>query len=204
MKKTIITISREYGSGGRLIGERVAKELGIAFYNRNLIDLSAQRSGLAKEYIGQWEERLSSRFVWAPVTMGRLSLGGLHQSCYSNQDKMYLTQSTIIREFAQMESCVIVGRCADQVLRETESCMNVFIHAALETRVARLVREYGVDEKTAAADARRTDKGRSNYYQYYTGANWGERSNYHLMMDSGIFGVEDTVKLIVQAAQSLR
>ena len=144
MKKIIITISREYGSGGRQIGQRVARELGIDFYNRNLIDMVAKESGLAAEYIDKMEEKLSSRFIWGQ-TLGWRMPGGY----YSNEDKMYITQSNIIRDVAAKGPCVIVGRCADYVLSGREEAMNVFVRADLDSRLQRLVNEYGVDAKRA-------------------------------------------------------
>lgn len=196
MKKIIITISREYGSGGRQIGQRVARELGIDFYNRNLIDMVAKESGLAAEYIDKMEEKLSSRFIWGQ-TLGWRMPGGY----YSNEDKMYITQSNIIRDVAAKGPCVIVGRCADYVLSGREEAMNVFVRADLDSRLQRLVNEYGVDAKRAAATAQNTDKGRANYYRHYTDRDWGDMNNYHLTLDSSLYGIEGAVQLIVDAAK---
>ena len=201
MEKIIITISREYGSGGRQIGEKVARELGIDFYNRNLIDIVAKESGLAAEYIDRQEERLSSRFIWGPAMSWRLPGAAYAGGYYSNEDKMYITQSNIIRDVAAKGPCVIVGRCADYVLRGYERAMNVFIRADLDSRLERLVHEYGVDAKTAAATAQNTDKGRANYYRHYTDMRWGEMSHYHLAVDSSLYGIEGAVHLIVEAAK---
>lgn len=197
-RRVIVTISREYGSGGRLIGELVAKKLGIAFYNRNLIDLTAKRSGLAEGYIEKWEERVSSRFIWNPVISARNAGTGHVQRYYSNEDKMFITQSNIILELAE-KSCVIVGRCADYVLRDHPDCINVFIRSDMEHRMKRLVSEYGISSEKAAEAAANTDRGRANYYNHYTSVRWGDSKHYHLVIDSGLFGVEESADLIAES-----
>ncbi|RVU54304.1 MATE family efflux transporter [Anaerosphaera multitolerans] len=199
----VITIAREYGSGGRLIGESIAKKLGISFYNRNLIDLTAKRSGLAENYITHQEEYISSRFIWTSPTGGRNVGSPAFSNYYSNIDTMFNTQSQIIREIAEKEACVIVGRCADYVLRDHPNCINVFIYANLENRKKQLVQKYGVDIKKAEETALNTDRGRANYYRFYTGKKWGDREQYQLMIDSGMLGIEDTAELIVQSVRKL-
>jgi len=200
MKKIIITISREYGSGGRLIGEQVADKLGIAFYNRNLIDMVAHKSGLSKDYISQWEEKLSSRFIWRPYSArSALGQGLAAQKYYTNEEKMFQTQTAIIKEIAERESCVIVGRCADYILQDYKNCMKVFIHADIDSRIKRVIRDYGVDTKTAASTITRTDKGRAAYHNYYTDIKWGNYRNYHFSVDSSVFGLEWVANIIVHA-----
>lgn len=198
MKKFTVTISREYGSGGRLIGEIVAKKLDIAFYNRNLIDLTAERSGFAKDYITKREEQISSRFIWPnPISLrggGSVPSGNY----YMNEDKMFIIQSNIIKELAQKESCVIVGRCADYVLQDSIDCLNIFIRSDQHHKLARLIDEYGVDEKKAKDVAANTDKGRYNYYTRYTNIRWGNSKHYNLVIDSGMFGIEGCAELIIQ------
>ena len=200
--RVVITISREYGSGGRLIGEQVAKQLGIAFYNRNLIDMTAQRSGLAEEYIANWEEQVSSRFIWVPLINTRTGSGTQLSGYYSNENKMFTTQSNIIRELAET-SCVIVGRCADYILREYPDCINVFIRADKRQRVERLINDYDVQPDKAEETINNTDRGRANYYKHYTNIRWGDNDHYHLVIDSGRFGIEQTAALVVQSILSL-
>lgn len=203
VRNFIITISREYGSGGRLIGERIAEKLGIAFYNRNLIDLTAKQSGLAETYIANWEERISSRFIWSGAMAGRGGGMPMTPQYYFNSDKMFRTQSNIIREIADKGSCVIVGRCADYVLRDREDCINVFVRAGLEHRLERLVTEYGIDPAHAKATAANTDKGRANYCKFYTDIKWGDSRHYHITLDSGRFGIECGAEIIAHAAREL-
>ena len=202
-RRVIVTISREYGSGGRLVGEQVASRLGIAFYNRNLIDLTAKRSGLAEDYIVEWEERISSRFIWAPIVSTRGPAGGQQmRSYYSNEDRMFAIQSDIIREAAE-KSCVIVGRCADYVLREYPDCIRVFIRSDMGHKLARLAKEYGIDPGKAAETAAGTDRGRANYYRRYTNVRWGDSKQYHLTIDSGLFGIEHAADMIVKGVRDL-
>ena len=201
-RRVVVTIGREYGSGGRLIGERVAERLGIAFYNRNLIDLTAQRSGLAEGYIAQWEEQISSRFIWSPVVSTRGPAAGQLRNYYSNEERMFATQSEVIRQVAE-RSCVIVGRCADYILRDHPDCVNVFIRADMGSRVARLVGEYGIDPDKAEETAAHTDRGRANYYNRYTNVRWGDGRHYHLLIDSGRFGIERAADLIVEGVYAL-
>lgn len=200
--RVIITISREYGSGGRLIGELIAKKLGIPFYNRNLIDLTAKESGLAEGYIEKWEEKISSRFIWSSATDIRGGASGQISSYYSNEDKMFVTQSNVILELAE-KSCVIVGRCADYVLRDHPDCINVFIFSDMEHKIKRLVDEYGIDADNAIEIAENTDRGRANYYNRYTNVTWGDGRQYHLVIDSGLFGIEKSADLVVDSVNKL-
>lgn len=197
-RRVIITINREYGSGGRLIGEQVAQRLGIAFYNRNLIDLTAKRSGLAEGYIAKWEEQISSRFIWSPVINARGNVGNQAGNYYSNEDKMFVTQSGIIQELAE-KSCVIVGRCADYVLKENPDCINIFIRAEKQQKIERLINDYGIDPDKAEEVAVHTDRGRANYYSHYTNIRWGNSQNYHLVIDSGKFGIDQAADMIVRS-----
>lgn len=195
----VITIAREYGSGGREIGEKVAALLGIAFYNRNLIDLTAKRSGLAEKYIKNWEERISSRLIWSSPTGGRSVGASWLGSYYSNADTMFNTQSQIIRELAQSGACVIVGRCADYVLRDMPNCFNVFIYADQKNKMKRLAQAYGIAPEKTGEIAVNTDRGRANYYRHYTGRQWGDPEQYHMMLDSGPLGIDGAAEAIVAA-----
>ncbi len=203
MKPLIITVGRQYGSGGRLIGEAVAKELGYEFYNRNMIDMIAERSGLAKEYITKREGKISSRFIWSPMTSD-ISIGALMMpNYYTNSDKMYFTQTEIIRELGEKGNCVIVGRCADYILRDHPNCLKVFIYADKKDRIERTVREYGVAPNKAAKTIDNTDSGRAKYYSHYTEMTWGDCRHYNLCIDSSRFEVEGATRVIVEAAREL-
>lgn len=198
----IVTISREYGSGGRLIGEMAAQMLGIAFYDRNLIDMVAHESGLSQGYISQWEERVSSPVIWGMASLkGNAMMSGMAaKNYYYNEDRMYAVQSKIIRAIADKEPCVIVGRCADDILRERADCLRVFVHADAAIRRNRIIQEYGVLPQDAEKVLKTTDKGRAAYYKKYAdNVRWGDCRYYHLALDSGWLGLSGCAELIVRA-----
>lgn len=197
----IITISREYGSGGRIIGEKTAETLGFEFYNHNMIDMIAHESGLDRDYIEHWERQVSSPSIWKSFLAGHK--GGFnnsfHGEYYCNMGKMFSVQSRIIREAAEKSSCVIVGRCADYILREYRPSLHVLIHADKETRLNRIAGEYKEENAPKALEA--VDKGRKSYYAQNTGRVWGDYRGYDLILDSGTLGVDGCAELIVEAAK---
>ncbi|MBQ7288681.1 MAG: cytidylate kinase-like family protein [Clostridia bacterium] len=201
MKKRIITIGRQYGSGGRLIGEAVAKALGFDFYNRNMIDMIAEKSGLAAEYITNREDKISSRLIWAHMP-GEAAMSMLFApNYYTNSDKMFFAQSEIIKELAEKGNCVIVGRCADYILNDRENCLKVFIYGDKKDRVTRVVDQYGVEAAKAAKIIDNTDSGRAKYYNHYTEMTWGDCRHYNLCIDSTRFGIDGATELIVNAVK---
>lgn len=183
----IVTISREYGSGGREIGRRLAQELGMAFYDRELIALAAQNSGIAEEF---FENAEKDRTI---VTLASV-VGGRYEPPLS--DKVYFAQCDVIREMAQQGPCVLVGRCADHVLRSRDDVLNVFIYADPKLRAERAVQEYGDPPQKIEEHLRSIDKKRRSYYEYYTDEVYGRCQNYHLCLDSGELGIETAVRLI--------
>lgn len=199
--KIVITISREFGSGGRMIGESVAKKLGIEFYDRALIDLAAQNSGFSPEYISAYEQRVTSSMLFNIAVNGTYSLG-LFPAESNNPDKLFVTQSNIIKDLAEKDSCVIIGRCADYVLRDAPDCLHLFIHADKELRLERIVTEYGIEKGKANAELAMRDKQRQNHYQHYTDRRWGAAKNYNATLDSGYFGIDATVQCIVDLVQN--
>ena len=197
--KIIITICREYGSGGRLIGEEVAKRLDIPYYNRNLIDMVAKESGFASGYIDKFEEHVSSPLIWGiPMPRANMAFAGLAvQNYYSNEEKMFEAQSKIIRDIAKKGSCVIVGRCADYLLKDEPGCYRVFIHADKDFRIKRAKEEYGFSKDSEAKHAVKTiDRNRNAYHKKYAGYAWDDCHNYHLTVNSGLLGIERSVDLI--------
>lgn len=196
MSNRIITISREFGSGGRTIGKEVAAKLGIHCYDSELIEKIAQESGLAKEFIAEKGE-YDSHGGWLA---NAFSYGSSYNGT-SVQDYLWKVQREIILELAEKESCVIVGRCADYILRDHDNCLKVFIHAAAEKRAERIVKIYG---ETAASPEKRLqdkDKKRKAYYHFYTNMEWGEIQNYHITMDSGVLGIDKCVDIITDLYQ---
>ena len=184
----IITISREFGSGGRTIGKKVADKLGIPCYDSELIEKLAQESGFTKDYIKE---------------AGEYTPGGFLASAFSNrafgpttEDILWEMQCRIITELAEKESCVIVGRCADCVLQDKADCLKVFIHADMAFRAERIVKVYGEREESPEQRLRDKDKRRAAYHRFYTNMKWGYAENYHLTLDSGALGIDRCVDII--------
>ena len=189
MKKRIITISREFGSGGRSIGKLVAEKLGIAFYDQELIEKAVEETGFSHEFIQEAGEYASS----TSKLLFNMTLASPHSSLgvSSNYDKIYVAQNNIIRKLAEERPCVIVGRCADYILRDRKDCLNVFIHANQEFRKKHVLENYGEQaEKTIEKRLDEKDKKRQLYYKHYTGKTWGDLKNYHLTVDVSVVGIE--------------
>ena len=196
--KSIITISREFGSGGRTIGKLVAERLGYQFYDRELVNKVAERSGFSPEFIEESGEYASARssLLFAMATAGQYSADGL-----SMHDRLYIEQTRFIEELAEQGNCVIVGRCADYILRDNKDCLHVFIHADMENRAKRIVERYGEKNKSPEKRLAEKDQKRRVYYKNYTGRNWGQAQNYDLCLNSGVLGEEACVELIVAACK---
>lgn len=199
-KKTVVTISREFGSGGRHIGELLAEELGIGFYGRVLIEIAAEKSGLAPEFIKETEKSAAGGYL-CDVSAGF----GYSSTAYcapSVQDQVFLTQSRVIREIAERESCVIVGRCADYILRELPDVLHVFVYGDIEKRTERAISAYNVPSEKALEEVKKRDTARAKQYKYYTNHIWGDMHNYHICINSGLIGIENSVKLLRIAIES--
>lgn len=190
MKHRIITISREFGSGGRTIGKLAAQRLGIPCYDQELIEKIAEKSGFSKDYIKNTEEA-SSRGGWFANALAGRSFAGS-----SNQDYLWAVQRKTILELAEQGPCVIVGRCADYILKEYADCLTVFIHADLEKRMERIVQQYGETDTAPEKRLRDKDRRRATYYHFYTDMEWGAAKNFHIALDSGALGLEKCVDLI--------
>ena len=192
MSIPVITISREYGSGGRAIGEKLAKELGIPFYNKELILMAAKESGLSEEYIKKAEQQKSTSFLYG-LYMGAQQL--------PMNDQIFLIQSKIIREIAEKGPCVIVGRCADYVLRERKDLLSVFIHAPLSFRAQRAQKVYEKTSSNIEDFVKKKDKKRAAFYNYFSQNKWGDARHYHLAISS-VYGVDFAVEVLKHAAES--
>lgn len=195
MGKRIITISREFGSGGRTIGKQVAERLGIAYYDKELIEKISEGTGFSQEFIQEYGEHAPGTNIFSYSFLGRSANG------MSLQDQIWMEQRKIIRELAEKEPCVIVGRCADYILRDRTDCLNVFIHADMDKKVERIVKLYGETADKPEKRLRDKDKKRSVNYHYYTDQEWGKAENYHLCLDSGAFGIDKCVDMIVDLAR---
>ncbi len=201
MNHYVISISREFGSGGRLIGKRLAARLGVPCYDRTLIQKTAEKSGLSPDFIARAEERARSRFHLSIAPIGINSPTFAHQSVPVSH-QAFFAQAEVIRELADEGPCVIVGRCSDYILGPRPDCLKVFIHADLASRVERCVEEYHIPADDMERRVLQMDRGRGNYYNYYTGHTWGDMRQYDLTLDSGKIGVEGAVELIVTLAQA--
>lgn len=202
MKKKIVTISRQYGSGGRYIGENLAKAMGVPCYDEKLIDMVAKESGFAQSFVAEKGERMTGSLLFNIAS----SLSFANNVFSTNngvtlQDEIYFTQNRIIKELADKGSCVIVGRCADYILREREDCLNVFIFADNESKIERAEKYFNITREEAPAVLKKKDKARANHYKYYTDQEWGMASNYDLCLNSGLIGIEGCVKAIQQVLE---
>ena len=188
MKQGIITISREFGSGGRTIGKAVAQKLGIPCYDAELITEMAKQSGFAEDYVREAGE-------YAP--------GGLLNSMFTsraggptNEDILWQIQCNMVAQLAKKDPCVIVGRCGDYILRDRPDVLKVFVHADMAFRAKRIVEVYGQREESPEQRLKDKDKRRSTYYRFYTGRKWGQLDTYDLMLNSGVLGIEKCTELI--------
>ncbi|MDR0446984.1 MAG: cytidylate kinase-like family protein [Oscillospiraceae bacterium] len=196
MNEYTVAVSREYGSGGREIASRLATELGIGFYDKSIIKLTAEKSGLSSDYIEKSEEKTGGGLLF---NLRLSAYSGVESLMYyetPTSDRMFIAQSEVIRELSARESCVILGRCADYVLREKRNLIRVFIYADLEERARRAVESYGLPDKNPEAAVRKADKARGVYYKYYTNRVWGAKENFDLAINSSFSGVDGAVAVI--------
>ena len=196
MSSYVISVSREFGSGGRVIGKQLAAKLGIPCYDRTIIQKTSEKSGLSPDFIARAEERARSRFHLSIAPIGIGAPAFTHQGVPVSH-QAFFAQAEVIRELAGEGPCVIVGRCSDYVLGERPECLKVFIHADIASRVERCVEEYQLPAGDMERRVVQMDKGRANYYNYYTGHIWGDMRRYDLTVNSGVVGVEGAVSLIV-------
>ena len=192
MAKRIITISREFGSGGRFIGEEIAKKLGIAYFDKKIINEIAEKSGLSPEYIQENAELSPKKGLFAYAFAGRDITGK------SVEDMVYEAQRKVILELADKESCVIIGRNADYILKDRDDVLNVFIHGDTPEKIQRITRLYNVEEQKAVKMMADTDKRRMANYNFYTDQKWGKASNYTLCLNSSKLGYDRCEKIIME------
>lgn len=192
-KQIVVTIGRAFGSKGREIGEKLAKELGISFYDKNIILMAAEKSGMKMSLLEQADEQLVNRFV------DPYALSGTIQG--STNDRLYRAQSEVIREVAAKESCVIVGRLADQILKYHPNCIKVFVYAPFDVRVNTIKTKHNLSEGEAKRLVKQMDKIRGNYYSYFSDGTWDQKEGKNLLIDSDFFGVDGSVELLKRAIE---
>ncbi|QHQ60785.1 cytidylate kinase-like family protein [Anaerocolumna sedimenticola] len=204
--KNVITISRQYGSGGREIGKKLADKLGIPFYDNELINLAAKESGFCASVFENAENKATNSLLYS-IAMGMNAYGNqeLGFTNLSLDDRIYLAQSDVIRKVAQKGPCVIVGRCADYVLKDTPGVINVFIWADIDFRIKRVMESDNLTEAKVIERIQKIDKGRANYYNYHSSEKWGRAENYHLSLRSDFIGIDscaDCIKSYIEYANN--
>ena len=182
----IITIAREYGSGGRYIGKLVAEKLGIKLYDKNIIELMSESTGLSSEYIKDNEQK---RTIFDNFNQG-------YYAGLNNSDDLFIKESKLIEEIAEQGSCVIVGRCANYILKDRKNVITIFINNSLENKIERATKFYGFDKEKAEKEITRINKLRANHYEYYTEQTWNDPSNYDICINSDAIGIDNAVNLI--------
>ena len=196
--KRFVTITRQYGSGGHDIGKALAKALGIGFYDKELISLAAKESGIAPEVFEKADERPANSLLYS-LSVGLYNYGNGLSSPMDDlpvNDKLYILQHKIIKEKAESESFVIVGRCADYILKDYPGIVKVFIYADIESRIRRAISRHDIEPARAKQAIIKTDKNRANYYSFYSGQKWGQVENYDLCINTTKLTVDQAVKLI--------
>ena len=200
----VITISRQFGSGGHEVGEKLARQLDVPFYDKALIAMAAKQSGLSEEVFANADEKATSSLLYSMV-MGSYSFGarvpGINEMPIN--DKLFIIQSDIIKKAAADGPCVIIGRCADYILREHENCLNVFVHASKEERVRRSIAKKDCEERKASDFVTKKDKKRANYYNFYSNKRWDDLQNYDITLDTSRFTVDEAVDILMDAAKRL-
>ena len=199
----VITIERQYASGGLEIGKNLSQKLNIPFYSREIVEMAAERCDIPKEYLESTQENVSQSFLY------RLSLAAKAGSIdvdktASKADILYNEVHKVVTELAQRESCIIIGQCADYILRKHQPCFRVFVHALMEDRVKRAIGNYGISEQYADYIIRKNDKRRAAFYNANTTRTWGVKENYHICLNSSLFTVDNCADIIIDSMKYLK
>jgi len=197
----VITIGRQLGSGGRIIGEKLALQLGISFYDKELIQIASQESGLGKEYFEQADEKKTFSVFGGLFGLRGTMADEPFLTYYLNNETLFKIQSDVIRRLAEKGSCLFVGRCADYVLGNNPRCLNLFISANMNDRVRRIAELQKMTVEKARDYIEKADKRRAGYYNYFSNKEWGAADTYHLCVNSSVLGIEETVAFIRQFAE---
>ena len=205
MEHLIITIGRQLGSGGRHIGKQLAVQLGLSFYDKELINIASQESGLCEEVFEQADEKKNRTLLgnWFGLRSSLMSGDFQVNSCISDES-LFQIQSDVIRKLAEQQSCVFVGRCADYILRENAHCINIFISSEIEDRIRRVSEMMKMPSDKAKELIRETDKKRADYYNYFTNKEWGVAKSYHLCINSSLLGETNTLSFITNYIQAFQ
>ena len=196
-RRLVITIGRQFGSGGREIGSRLAEELGVGFYDKNILRMNSNESGIKESYYHLADERPGSRLLYKIIKgltpeLGAPSFG----SDLVSADNLFRFQSEVIRKLAAEEDCMFIGRCADYVLEGTEGLVRMFLYGDMDYRVRRITEKEYFDQKDVKKNIKRIDRERRDYYRYYTGQDWQDMENYDVMLNTAVLGTEGTVRAV--------
>ncbi len=202
MKKTVIAVSRSYASGGGEVAKKLANDLGVALFDKKILELAAAKSGLSADYIDGIEKHSTSSFLFS------LAAAAYPASMFTQYDvpvtyAAFSAQSDAIREIARKDSCVILGRCAEYVLKDDPNCIKIFIYANREDRIKRVMEDLMCDSKAADDKITKHDKSRSNYYRDYTGEKWGNMYSHDLCINTSLFGIDGSIEVIKSALKAL-
>ncbi len=201
----VITIGRQFGSGGRDVGEKVAQYFNIPFYDKELVEIAAQKSNISKEALKEVDERATNSFLYS-LASGNYSMRGINAPIYYEMpinDKLFIAQAEVIKELAKKGPCVIVGRCADYVLEsEDVELVNVFIHGSVDYRAKRVMEALDLTQAKARDKVVKTDKQRRTYYDYYTSKDWGVMSNYDICINTEKFGIDGAAEIIINSVKN--
>ncbi|MEG1176856.1 MAG: cytidylate kinase-like family protein, partial [Ruthenibacterium sp.] len=192
----VFCIGRQFGSGGHEIGEGVAKKLNIPCYDKEILKQAAQESGIVEDLFEKADEKPTSSFLYTlSVGSAGMAPSFTNYNDYLTNDKLFLFQMKTIKEMADREPCVIIGRCADYILRGYKKRLSVFIHAPLELRIQRIAKLHNIDEDAARSMIKKTDKNRANFYNFYADSDWGSASTYDLCLNAGKLGIPQSIEL---------
>lgn len=200
MTDGIITISRQYGSGGRIIAKQVAKRLDIPFYDEELVELAAEKGGFHSDFVKENEQKITSSFLYNLAVGQHYSNGGTN---LPYTERLYLVEKEIIEALAKEGPCVIVGRCADYILRDKVRLFNVFLCGDYETRVKRIKEVYKLDREASVKEIKKNDKARANHYNHFTDDKWGKAENYDMVINTSTFGIDKTAEIISELYKNI-
>jgi cytidylate kinase len=200
-EKYFINIGRQLGSGGLQIGEKLAAQLGISFYDKELMQIASQKSGLEKEFFEQADEKASHSIIGGLFGLRSSLVDEIYSNYYLSNETLFQIQSDVIRGLAEQKSCIFIGRCADYVLKDYPRCLNVFISAELNDRIKRIAENRQMPEKKARDFIEKMEKKRAAYYNYYSNKVWGAAKSYHLCVNSSVLGIDETVAFIRRFAE---
>jgi cytidylate kinase len=200
-EKYVITIGRQLGSGGREIGQKLSARLGISFYDKELIRIASQESGIMENHFEDADEKKTYNLFGGLLDLRGFMPDEVYANYYLSNEMLFKVQSDVIRKLANMNSCLFVGRCADYVLKDHPRCLSVFISADMKDRIRRVAKRQDLPENKAEEFIVKTDKKRADYYSYFSGKAWGEAASYDLCINSSVLGIEETVTFIYSFAE---